>query len=76
MIPVILESIGQVLIPVRINDGLVWDLLKNVMGVFETSIHCFMGIEMVTQTLPLKLNKVTSFIAAVVYLNSRHLVCH
>lgn len=74
--PVILGSIGQVLIPVRINDGLVWDLLKNVKGVIETSIHCFMRIEMVTQTLPLQLNKITVFIAAIVYLNSRCLICH
>lgn len=53
-----------------------WDLLKNVKGVIETSIHCLLGIEMVTQTLPLWLNKATSFIAAVVYLNSKHLICH
>lgn len=45
-------------------------------GVIETSIHCFMGIEMVTQTLPLQLSKVTSFIAAVVYLKLGHLLCH
>lgn len=76
MMPVILGSIGQVLIPVRINDGLVWDLLKNVKGVIEGSIHCFMRLEMVTQTLPLQLNKITVFIAAIVYLNSRCLICH
>lgn len=32
-IPEILESVGQVLIPVRVSDGLVWDLLRNVKGV-------------------------------------------
>lgn len=31
-IPEILGSVGQVLIPVRINGGLLWNLLRNVKG--------------------------------------------